>query len=71
MTGMGADGGLGALALRDSGAPVVVQDKDTSVVWGMPGAAVAHGAADSVLPAEQLAQCVVAWTSGLLTTRRT
>jgi two-component system chemotaxis response regulator CheB len=71
MTGMGSDGALGALALRGSGAPVVVQDKDTSVVWGMPGAAVAQGAADKVLPAEQLAKCVVAWTSGLQTTRRT
>ena len=71
MTGMGSDGALGAVALRESGAPVVVQDKETSVVWGMPGAAVAHGAADSVLPADRLAQCVVAWTSGLHTGPRT
>jgi two-component system, chemotaxis family, protein-glutamate methylesterase/glutaminase len=71
MTGMGSDGALGALALREGGAPVVVQDRDTSVVWGMPGAAVAQGAADKVLPAEQLAQCVVAWTSGLQSARRT
>jgi two-component system chemotaxis response regulator CheB len=70
MTGMGSDGALGALALHGSGAPVAVQNKDTSVVWGMPGAAVALGAADKVLPAELLAQCVVAWTSSWKTTQR-
>ena len=31
MTGMGADGALGAMALRERGAPVVIQDRESSV----------------------------------------
>lgn len=58
LTGMGSDGALGAVALRDRGAPVLVQDKASSVVWGMPGAVVAKGAADVVAPIVELAQWV-------------
>ena len=64
-TGMGSDGALGAVALRARGAPVVVQDQATSVVWGMPGAVVAARAADAVVPGLALAGSVIAWTSGL------
>lgn len=46
LSGMGSDGALGALAIRRSGGHVVVQDERTSVVWGMPGAALRAGAAD-------------------------
>jgi len=62
MTGMGADGALGALALRAQGAPVVAQDQESSVVWGMPGAVVAAGAANAVVPATSLARCVLRWS---------
>jgi len=58
LTGMGSDGALGAMALREQGAPVLVQDKVSSVVWGMPGAVVAKGAADLVAPVVELAQWV-------------
>lgn len=61
LTGMGSDGALGAVAMRERGAPVLVQDKATSVVWGMPGAVVARGAADVVAPVIELAQ----WTTTL------
>jgi two-component system chemotaxis response regulator CheB len=61
-TGMGSDGALGAQALRERGAPVVVQDQATSVVWGMPGAVVAAGAADAVVPGSELASWVSKWT---------
>ena len=64
MTGMGTDGAAGAVVLRAKGAPVVVQDQATSVVWGMPGAAVAAGGADAVAPGPELANWVVKWTSG-------
>lgn len=60
-TGMGADGARGARALHDAGARVAAQDKQTSVVWGMPGAVVAAGAADVVLPISELAACVTRW----------
>jgi two-component system chemotaxis response regulator CheB len=50
LTGMGRDGALGAKSVRDAGGEVFAQDELTSVVWGMPGAVVAAGQADRVLP---------------------
>lgn len=55
LTGMGDDGARGLRALRDAGAFTVVQDEASSVVWGMPGSAVALGAAREVLPLSQIA----------------
>ncbi|GAB3093783.1 protein-glutamate methylesterase/protein-glutamine glutaminase [Lysobacter terrae] len=55
LTGMGDDGARGLLGLRHAGAFTLAQDKATSVVWGMPGAAVALGAAEEVLPLEEVA----------------
>ena len=55
LTGMGADGAAGLLAMRRAGAHTIVQDEATSVVWGMPGAAVARGAAGEVLPLAAIA----------------
>jgi two-component system chemotaxis response regulator CheB len=42
--------------MRDKGALTIAQDEKSSVVWGMPGAAVALGAVDRILPIEQIAQ---------------
>ncbi|WP_229067898.1 chemotaxis response regulator protein-glutamate methylesterase [Actinoplanes sp. DH11] len=55
LTGMGQDGRSGAKVLRDSGAEVLAQDEASSVVWGMPGAVVAAGLADEVLPLDRIA----------------
>jgi two-component system chemotaxis response regulator CheB len=55
MTGMGADGLLGAKHIREAGGEVIVQDEASSVVWGMPGAVCAAGLADAVCPLDQLA----------------
>jgi two-component system chemotaxis response regulator CheB len=55
LTGMGADGARGLKDMRDKGALTIAQDEKTSVVWGMPGAAVALGAVDRILPIEQIA----------------
>ena len=60
LTGMGDDGARGLLHLRKSGAYTCAQDKDTSVVWGMPGAAVALGAANDVVPLSQIAPRLLA-----------
>lgn len=60
LTGMGDDGAAGLLALRHSGARTIAQDEASSVVWGMPGAAVAKGAADEVVPLEQVAYRLLA-----------
>ncbi len=50
LTGMGDDGAASMGELRAGGAPVIVQDERTSVVWGMPGEVVKRGFADEVLP---------------------
>lgn len=50
LTGMGSDGAQGAVAIRDAGGQVVLQDEATSVVWGMPGAALRAGAAERTVP---------------------
>ncbi len=55
LTGMGADGAAGLKEMRDAGAPTVAQDETTSVVWGMPGAAVKLGAVDAVAPIDAIA----------------
>ncbi len=50
LTGMGADGARGLLAMKLAGARTIAQDAVTSVVFGMPKAAIALGAAEHVLP---------------------
>ena len=59
LTGMGADGAAGSLDVLLAGGRVLVQDEATSVVWGMPGAVVAAGAAQEVLPLAALAPAVL------------
>jgi two-component system response regulator WspF len=60
LTGMGRDGATGMLAMRGQGWRTLAQDKATSVVWGMPGAASEIGAAERVLPLNEIGPAVVA-----------
>lgn len=55
LTGMGRDGVEGLSAIRAKGGTTIVQDESTSVVWGMPGAAVNAGVADRVIPIQRVA----------------
>jgi two-component system chemotaxis response regulator CheB len=50
MTGMGSDGAAGLLAMKRAGACTIAQDRATCIVFGMPNAAIALGAADDVVP---------------------
>jgi two-component system chemotaxis response regulator CheB len=50
LTGMGQDGLAGCRAIRKAGGQVIAQDRETSVVWGMPGQVTGAGLADAVLP---------------------
>jgi len=59
LTGMGKDGAEGLLSLLQAGAFTIAQDEASSVVWGMPGAAVALGAASEVLPLDHIAARLV------------
>jgi two-component system chemotaxis response regulator CheB len=59
MTGMGADGAQGMLAMKKAGSYNLAQDEATSVVYGMPKEAVKAGGVDKVVPLEQLADEVL------------
>ena len=59
LTGMGDDGSLGLLAIRKAGGSTLVQDEATSVVFGMPQAAHALGAAQQVVPLDSIAPLIV------------
>lgn len=63
LTGMGSDGVDGCRDLVARGAPVIVQDRPSSVVWGMPGEVAAAGLADEVVPIEEMAQRISQWVS--------
>jgi len=54
LTGMGADGAAGMKEMHDAGAKTIIQDEQSSVVWGMPGAAFKLGCADFVVPLEEV-----------------
>lgn len=59
LTGMGKDGAEGLHLLREKGAITIVQDKDTSAVFGMPNEAIKLGAAQFILPPDKIAQSLI------------
>jgi len=63
LTGMGQDGLAGCEAFRDAGAPILVQDEASSVVWGMPGYVAKAGLAHEILPIQQVGPRVAAWSA--------
>jgi two-component system chemotaxis response regulator CheB len=64
LTGMGGDGTQGIGTLKRAGAYTIAQDEVSSVVWGMPGSAVAAGHIDQVLPLARIAAAVQALDDG-------
>lgn len=61
LTGMGKDGSGGMAKIKELGGYNLVQDKESSVVFGMPGSAIARGVVDEVLGLEELAQRLNQW----------
>ena len=59
MTGMGEDGVEGLRMVKQRGGRVVAQDRATSVVYGMPGAAVEAGVVDQSAPLDQIASVIL------------
>lgn len=55
MTGMGEDGAEGLLEMKNSKAFTIAQDESTSVVFGMPRAAILRGAAAEIQPLQRIA----------------
>lgn len=60
MTGMGDDGARGMLEMHQAGAFTVSQDEASSVVFGMPKEAIAHGGVDKILPLDRIAAEILA-----------
>jgi two-component system, chemotaxis family, protein-glutamate methylesterase/glutaminase len=56
LSGMGNDGAHGARLLSQEKATIIVQDEDSSVVWGMPGAVAREGLASAILSPTSIAQ---------------
>ena len=63
LSGMGADGALEMRALFDAGAVTIAQDKETSLIHGIPGEAIKLGAARYILPLEGIAPALVSLTT--------
>jgi two-component system chemotaxis response regulator CheB len=59
LTGMGADGSQALKEMKDNGSPVVIQDEESSIVWGMPGEAYKLGCRDHVVPLDKAAAKVL------------
>ncbi|MDR0226243.1 MAG: chemotaxis response regulator protein-glutamate methylesterase [Burkholderiaceae bacterium] len=59
LTGMGADGAAAMREMKDAGSYNFVQDEASCIVFGMPREAIAHGAADEVLPLNQIAAALL------------
>jgi two-component system, chemotaxis family, protein-glutamate methylesterase/glutaminase len=63
MTGMGDDGAIGLLEMREAGALTIAQNEATCVVFGMPREAIRRGAAKFVTPLDSIAPTIMAWVA--------
>ncbi len=65
LTGMGHDGHDSAKQLVDKGAILIAQDRETSVVWGMPGAVAEAGYCTKILPIDDIAPYITTYIHGM------
>ncbi|MFT3785583.1 MAG: chemotaxis response regulator protein-glutamate methylesterase [Tepidisphaeraceae bacterium] len=61
LTGMGADGAAGLLNMRKAGARTIAQDEASCVVFGMPMEAIKLGAAERIVPLQDVARTLMAF----------
>jgi two-component system chemotaxis response regulator CheB len=59
LTGMGSDGAMGLGMIKDAGGDTIAQDQETSLVFGMPKAAIDRRLASEVLPLQKIAERIV------------
>jgi two-component system chemotaxis response regulator CheB len=64
LTGMGADGAEGMLEVLRAGGTTIVQDENSSVVFGMPKQAIERGAAQQILPLGEVAGAIIGLAYG-------
>jgi two-component system chemotaxis response regulator CheB len=60
LTGMGLDGAKGLVEMRNAGSSTLVQDEESSAVFGMPKRAIELGAAERILPLSAIARRIIA-----------
>jgi two-component system chemotaxis response regulator CheB len=70
LTGMGKDGARGLKEMREAGSCTIAQDEATSVVWGMPGEAIALDAAEHVLALADMAGSIRSLSDSMDITRQ-
>ncbi len=59
LTGMGADGAKGLLAMKDSGAYTLAQNEESCVVFGMPKEAIKMGAVDKIVGLADVSRSII------------
>jgi len=59
LSGMGQDGAFGMKMIKRKGGKTIAQDSATSVVFGMPKAALDLGAVDELVPADRMAEAII------------
>jgi two-component system chemotaxis response regulator CheB len=64
LSGMGRDGVEGFAAIKRAGGSTVVEDEESSAIYGMPGRALTRGLADKVLTPQEVAQEIIHFSLG-------
>ena len=59
LTGMGKDGTAGCASIHKHGGTVICQDRNTSLIYGMPGSVESEGLADRIVPLRDIAAVIV------------